>query len=168
MTVNESAAVGKSLLCQTDKGRDVEMLRIGRGGRFRIFVTARHNVDDAVGNYVIEGILEGVLSKEDRNWFLGRTSIVVIPFVDKDGVVENTPGADYSQLDGEDGIPSTQAIKEFLKTNWEQYWPSMIIDLHANDVRNPAKGASFIGRPYEAVDLDTDWHWKQTSRFSKN
>jgi len=155
-------------LCKTKKGRDVEMLRFGKGSRkLRILVTARHNADDVIGNYVIEGFIQGMLSEELRNWSLHHTDIVVIPFVDKDGVVENTPGADYSQRYGEDGIPATQAIKEFLKGKWERWYPSVIVDLHAKDARNTAKGASFVGRPYDAIDVDTDWHWQQTGRFSK-
>ena len=106
----DGESIKQETLCKTDKGREVEMLSIGRGGRFRIFVTARHNVDDAMGNYVIEGMVEGMLSKEDRNWFLGHTNIVVIPFVDKDGVEDKAHGTDYSARYGGDGTPATKAI----------------------------------------------------------
>lgn len=44
-------SIKQETLCQTDKGRDVEMLRIGKG-RFRMLVTARHHADDVIGNYV--------------------------------------------------------------------------------------------------------------------
>jgi len=151
----DGESIRQETLYQTAEGREVEMLRIGKG-RFRMLVTARHQADDTIGNYVIEGFIEGVLSEEDRHWFLNRADVVVIPFVDKDGVEDRAPGIDYSSRYGEDEIPATQAIKAFLKDNWEKWYPSMIVDLHANDARNPAKGASLVGRPYEALDVDTD------------
>jgi dienelactone hydrolase len=163
----DDESVNQETLCKTEKGRDVEMLHIGKG-RFRIFVSARHDAGDAIGNFVIEGMLDEILSEKNRHWFLHKTNIVVIPFVDKDGVEDKAHGTDYSARYGDEGISTTEATQEFLKTNWEMYWPSMIVDLHANDVRNPAQGVSFVGKPYEAVDVDTDWHWQQTGRFSRN
>jgi hypothetical protein len=94
-------------LCKSNKGRDVKILRIrkARGGKRRILLTARHDAKDAVGNYVIEGLIDAILSNaKDREWFQQHTEIVIIPFVDKDGVKGNVRGIDYSNRYGEEGI----------------------------------------------------------------
>lgn len=52
-----------SVLCKSRKGRDVELLRLGNAeARFGCVLTARHHCCEMMANFVIEGILEEVLS----------------------------------------------------------------------------------------------------------
>ena len=104
----DDGSVKQETLCKTEKGRDVEMLNIGKG-RFCIFVSARHDAGDAIGNFVIEGMLDEILSKDNRHWFLYKTNVVVIPFVYKDGVEDKAHGRDYSARYGGEGIPAKRS-----------------------------------------------------------
>jgi len=148
-------------LCRTDKGREVELLRTG-GGYYRMVLTARHDSRDAVASYVMEGFLDAVLGdNEDGKWLQSRVQIMAVPFMDKDGVEENSPGKDYSDDYGQESVLSSiKAIKERLKRDWAEYYPTIGIDLHgaAGDAADRHK-ASIVGGPDR-------WNWEQTLHFA--
>ncbi len=153
-------------LCRTDKGRAVELLRIDsrrKGyGSYPILLTARHDARDAVANYVLEGILETLVGdSEDAKWLRDRSGIVAIPFVDKDGVEDGTPGMDYAcDYGAESKLASVEAIKKFMKATWAEYYPVIIMDLHAAGPQSKVKGAAWVGGPGL-------WNWQQTLRFAE-
>ena len=76
-------------LCETRKGRDVEMLYVGRldgGADLRVLIAARHHCCEMMQSYVLEGMMAAILGEDDLGrWFQGRVECLVIPFVDKDG-----------------------------------------------------------------------------------
>lgn len=91
---NKSLAVEE--LCRTDKGRKVECLRLGKltaDPKYRVFLTARHHACESVPSYALEGIMEEVLadSAEGKIW-REQIELMIIPFVDKDGVEEGDQG----------------------------------------------------------------------------
>src|SRR5262245_26439423 len=59
-------------LCRTGKGREVELLRLGRrDGRcdHRVALTCRHHACEMMASYVLEGIVEAVLADSaDGQW----------------------------------------------------------------------------------------------------
>ena len=73
-------------LCKSRKGRSVPCLCLGEGER-SILLTARHHACESTGSYVLEGVLEELLSAPIPN-----TRLLVVPFVDYDGVVEGDQG----------------------------------------------------------------------------
>jgi predicted esterase len=133
-------------LCKSAKNREVEMLRIDsrRSGMYRLLLTARHDAGDTVSSHVLEGMLDTLLGDDaDGKWIRERTEIAAVPFVDKDGVEDGAPGTDYS-LDYGDAntLAATTAIKAFMKPGWAEFFPTVVIDLHASAAK---------GKPADAV-----------------
>ena len=73
-------------LCKSKKGRSVPCLRIGNGTKSIIF-TARHHACESTGNYVLEGVI-----KELAKSPIEDARILIVPFVDYDGVVDGDQG----------------------------------------------------------------------------
>jgi hypothetical protein len=89
-------ALSVSTLCTSRNGRAVEMIHIQEptgSPRPIIFLTARHHACEALGSYVMEGIMEAALANDALGKKLrSHWQIVAIPFVDKDGVEEGDQG----------------------------------------------------------------------------
>ncbi len=75
-----------SELCKSRKGRSVPCLRIGNGKKSIIF-TARHHACESTGSYVLEGVIT-----ELANNPIEDARILIVPFVDYDGVVDGDQG----------------------------------------------------------------------------
>jgi len=73
-------------LCKSERGRDVPYVRFGEGEE-QILLTARHHACEATGTYVLEGVVRELLREPIPN-----TEVVVVPFVDYDGVVDGDQG----------------------------------------------------------------------------
>ena len=72
--------------CKSVKGRDLPAVRFGEGDKW-ILLTARHHACEATGNYVMEGVIETLLTQLPQGY-----SVLVVPFVDYDGVVDGDQG----------------------------------------------------------------------------
>ena len=73
-------------LCKSRKNRSVPCLRIGEG-KESIILTARHHACESTGNYVLEGVIKDITENPIEN-----TRILVVPFVDYDGVTDGDQG----------------------------------------------------------------------------
>ena len=73
-------------LTKSRKGRSVPCLKIGEGERSIIFTT-RHHACESTGTYVLEGVLSEISKSPIPN-----SRILVVPFVDYDGVVDGDQG----------------------------------------------------------------------------
>jgi len=125
-----------SVLCKSRKGRDVELLRLGNAeARFGCFVSARHHCCEMMANFVIEGILEEVLSDgDDGAWLRENVSFFIVPFVDKDGVEDGDQGKnrrphDHNRDYHQAIYPEVRAIKTQLPEAMEgkEY---IFLDIH--------------------------------------
>jgi len=103
-------------LCKTKKGRSVPYVSFGEGERI-ILMTARHHACESTGNYVMEGVIEGLLKKPVHD-----TRVVCVPFVDFDGVVDGDQGKmrapyDHNRDYNIDSVlyPEVKAIRELAK-----------------------------------------------------
>ena len=76
----------QEVFCKSVKGRDLPCLRFGTGGKW-LLMTARHHACEATGNYVLEGAVETLLASLPAEY-----SVLVVPFVDYDGVVDGDQG----------------------------------------------------------------------------
>ena len=102
-------------LCKSRKGRSVPYVTIGDGENI-ILLTARHHACESTGSYVLEGVLDGIMSGE----YIENTKVVCVPFVDYDGVVDGDQGKRRAPFDHnrdyEAGVPAlypeTRAIRE--------------------------------------------------------
>ena len=88
--------------CQTKHGRSTRRLRIGNLGanpRHRLLFTCRHHSCEMMASWVLEGLMETILSDtDDGRWFRENTEALVIPFMDKDGVEEGDQGKKPSSI----------------------------------------------------------------------
>ena len=73
-------------LCKSRKGREVMCLSLGNGEK-SIILTARHHACESTGNYVLEGVVSELVKSPMEN-----ARILVVPFVDYDGVVDGDQG----------------------------------------------------------------------------
>lgn len=104
-------------LCKSPKGRSIPYITFGNGER-TIILTSSHHACESTGNYILEGVLEGLLKNPVIN-----SKVVCIPFVDFDGVVDGDQGKaraphdhnrDYS-AENPSIYPETAAVKEIAK-----------------------------------------------------
>lgn len=68
------------------KGRSVPALKLG-SGKTQILLTSRHHACESTGNYVLEGVLEELIREPIED-----TTILCVPFVDYDGVIDGDQG----------------------------------------------------------------------------
>ena len=111
----------RSVLTKSLKGRDVELLQIGKPGPDvkAVCFTARHHACESTASFVLEGFLQAAISGTPAgNEFRKKHVLYVIPFVDKDGVEQGDQGKNRSPHDhnrdyGEDSIyPEIEAIEK--------------------------------------------------------
>ena len=74
------------VFCKSVKGRDLPAVRFGDGDRW-ILLTARHHACESTGNYVLEGVMEVLTFLLPEEY-----SVLMVPFVDCDGVVDGDQG----------------------------------------------------------------------------
>lgn len=93
---DRGAFIETNTLCTSRKGRAVECARFGcidSEPRYRIWLSARHHACEMMASYVLEGILDAVLSDTELGaWLRGNVEFMVVPFVDKDGVEDGDQG----------------------------------------------------------------------------
>lgn len=101
----------KNELCVTEKHRSCPYYKFGHGKK-TLFFTSRHHACESTGTYVLEGLLSYLTRNLSDDY-----SVVCVPFVDYDGVVDGDQGKarwphDHNR-DYVDGLYSTvRAIKE--------------------------------------------------------
>ena len=81
------------ILCQTEKGRALPCIQLGTGKK-QILLASRHHCCESTGTYVLEGILEEIGGKLPPDY-----SLLAIPFVDYDGVMEGDQGKNRAPYD---------------------------------------------------------------------
>jgi hypothetical protein len=137
-------ALRRDVLCRTPKGREVELLHVGRlDGKapHKALLTCRHHCCEMMASYALEGILTTILSDtEDGQWLREHVEFLVVPFVDKDGVEDGDQGKnrfprDHNRDYGPDSLyPTTRAIKE-LVPRWAEGRLRFTLDLHCPWIR---------------------------------
>jgi hypothetical protein len=132
-------------LCNSEKGRNVELLRIGSGKDtpFKVYLSSRHHCGETMGTYAMEGIIETVLSDtEDGRWLREHCDFFMVPLVDKDGVEAGDQGKNRKPHDhNRDYIQrkynSVKAITEQVP-QWAENKPLFFLDLHCPWLRGGA------------------------------
>jgi len=116
-------------LGKTGMGRDYFCCRFG-GGPKVIWLAARTHSGETPGSYAMEGMLAQLADVCDPH-----VSVIAVPFIDLDGVVEgmygkNRPPVDFNRSwHVEETRPEIRALKEYIDTLSAP--PSMAVDLHA-------------------------------------
>jgi hypothetical protein len=132
-------------LVTSRKGRTVELLRLGRLDgrcRHRVLLTARHHCCEMMASYSLEGIMEAVLAADDRGrWFRENAEILVVPFMDKDGVEDGDQGKNRVPRDhgrdylGKSLYPETAALRDLVPP-WAQGRLHFAMDMHCPWIRD--------------------------------
>ena len=165
-----NANLKTSVLCKTKKGRDVELLRLGRlDGKcdVRVALTARHHCCEMMASYALEGILASILAgTEDGAWFRNHAEFLVIPFMDKDGVEDGDQGKNRRPHDhnrdytGESVYASVRAMRD-LVPKWSEGKLRFALDMHCPGLRPPGQSEiHFVGNPNQEI-------WNHVQQFSR-
>lgn len=108
-------------LCKGYKGSSVPCVKFG-DGEISIILTARHHACESTGNYVLEGVLEELITNPIPN-----AKVFCVPFVDFEGVIRGDQGKsraphDHNRdYDIESIYPECKTIKEYAKSNGCHY-----------------------------------------------
>lgn len=120
-------------LTTTPKGRKAELLRIGSPSpRYRVIYTARHHASEMMASWALEGIMEAAINDA---WLRENVELIVVPFVDKDGVEDGDQGKNRSPHDhgtdyGPTAVhPTVRAIMQ-QAPGWIGDVPTLAFDLH--------------------------------------
>ncbi len=165
---NGSPHLAVETLCRSRKGRPVESLRLGRlddGAGLKVALNARHHSCEMMAGYVLEGIMEFVLSDPDEGgWLRDHVQLWVVPFIDKDGVEDGDQGKnrrphDHNRDYAHGLYPETKAVREIM-TAWPESDLKMAISLHCPMLRGERQqNIYFVGPP-------NPYAWEQTGVFS--
>lgn len=145
-----------STFCHSGKGREVEQILISdfeNEPDYKILFVARNHACEMMANYLIEGIIDALLSgTPEMDTLLAKAEIMIIPFVDKDGVEEGDQGKnrlprdhnrDYS---GASLYATTAAIRKKIP-EWAGNTPWVAIDLHNPGIKGEGhEKIFFVGK----------------------
>ncbi len=121
-------------LCKSKKGRDIPYYDSENGDEI-ILLTARHHACESTGSYVLEGVLENILSSPE----FSKYRIICVPFVDLDGVIDGDQGKARTPYDhNRDYNPNVPAI--YSATRKIRQFPN-------------------LGKIAFAFDFHSPWHW---------
>ena len=83
----------KEVFCSSMRGRPLPAVRFGAGDRW-ILLTARHHACESTGSYVLEAAAETLCRELPAGY-----SVLAVPFVDWDGVLDGDQGKNRSPHD---------------------------------------------------------------------
>lgn len=168
--VGSNAALQERTLCQSRKDRAVEQLHIGNldgNPRFRVLVTCRAHCCEMMTSYAAEGLIEAVLANDTTGeWFRKNVELLVIPFVDKDGVEDGDQGKnrkprDHNRdYDANSIYPETRAIQDFVP-KWSEGKLRLTLDLHCPSIRGESNEKIYL------VGNENPEIWKEQQRFGE-
>lgn len=158
-------ALERGLLTHSERGRRVDLLRLGNltgNPPKRVLLTCRHHACEMMASHVLEGLMTQVLTDncEQARWLRKYVELVVIPFVDFDGVARGDQGKnraphDHARDYGPKGglYPETRAIRQLID---DPRGFDAVLDLHCPNVVGPTnQRIYFVGsddtRNWEAV-----------------
>ena len=146
------------VLCRSRKGRDVPKARFGcLSGRpkHRIFMSSRHHCSEATATPVLEGVASSFLADDELGrWLCENVELMVVPFVDYDGVTDGDQGKyraphDHNRDYTEFVYPETRAIRDWILGQAGGRL-DVFIDVHCPWIRN--------GKPNDTNEhLYTPW-----------
>jgi hypothetical protein len=139
---------------QTAEGRGLEMIRIGNPrAPYRVFLRARAHPWESGSNWIVEGLVHRLLTKDDDvTRFLERYVVYILPMANKDGVAHgmtrfNVRGKDLNRnwnLPADPALaPENAALERWLERMIaDGQRPHLAIELH-----NDGSGRLHISRP---------------------
>jgi len=142
-----------SVLCTSNKGREVEKLLISQFDnkpKSKLLIVARAHACEMMSSYVLEGIISSLLgSAPEMKLLLEQSEIQIIPFIDKDGVENGDQGKNRLPRDhnrdynGESIYATTKTLRETVP-KWVENHPWVGIDLHNPWVKGEGNEWAYI------------------------
>ena len=131
--------------CISRRGRSVPCLHIGNGDTSFVF-TARHHACESPGSYVLEGIIRELAASPIPN-----SRILIVPFVDYDGVVDGDQGKSRLPHDHNRDYIDEPIYPEIRATcrHMDTYGCNYGFDLHAPGHRGGVNDTIFVVRNLE-------------------
>ena len=130
-------------LCSDRSGRNVPLLEVfpeEKRAKMTLLFTARHHCCEASASHVLEGIVREVFSgSEEGRWVADNARVVVVPFMDLDGVENGEQGKhrlphDHNRDYIKEVYPTVRALKNLVSEKYADV-PVYFVDLHAPDLR---------------------------------
>lgn len=157
-------------LCQSRKGRPVELLRLGRlDGQppHRLLLTCRHHACESLASYELEGLMAAILADDALGqWLRQNVEFLIVPFMDKDGVEEGDQGKNRRPHDhNRDYLdapihPEVAALKAMVPP-WAAGKLRIALDLHCPHISGPDnEKLYFVGGPDQQI-------WARVQRLSE-
>ena len=168
---NEQQESGRALSVDADfPGGNVVLERIDGQAPHRALLTCRHHACESIASYVLEGLMETVLTAEAQGdaagiWLRDNVEFLVVPFVDKDGVEDGDQGKlryprDHNRDYDGDSVHATTGALRALVPAWSEDRLKIALDLHCPWIRGEHNEVIyFVGGPDER-------NWAQLQRFS--
>ena len=131
-------------LCRSRKGRPVPCARFGQINakpRYRMWLSSRHHCGEAPATYVLEGALGQIFADDDLGaWLRENIEVMVVPFVDYDGVVDGDQGKGRKPHDHNRDYylwvhPETKAVADWIR-DYAGNDIDVFLDIHDPWVRN--------------------------------
>lgn len=94
--IKNDSAVTRSVLTESEKGRQLPLLTFGNGKRDILF-TARHHCCESTASYVLDGVISSILEKHRE--LLDSFRFHIVPFTDIDGVEQGDQGKNRAPHD---------------------------------------------------------------------
>lgn len=143
-SIGPNPSLRKETLCQSRKGRNVERLHVGKldgDPDYRVLITCRSHACEMMMSHSVEGLIRAALASDERGqWFRDHVEMVVIPFVDKDGVEEGDQGKnrlprDHNRDYNANALyPETRALQASIP-KWSAGKKLIALDLHCPHIR---------------------------------
>lgn len=157
-------------LCHSRAGRPVERLRLGGSedaSRRHILITARHHACEMMCSYAVEGLIAAALADDSiGHWFRDHADVMIVPFMDTDGVEEGDQGKNRSPYDhnrdysGESIYRETAALRRVVP-KWLGDASLVQLDLHCPWLRGGINEILYqVGRPDPR-------QWQRQQRFGQ-
>lgn len=163
--------LSRGILTKSLKGRDVELLQIGKPGAGvkAVLMTARHHACESIASLALEGFMRAAIADTPAGVkFREKYVLYVVPFVDKDGVEAGDQGKDRKPHDhnrdyGKDSIfPEVDAIEALADSKkiqflFDMHCPTLRMDIH--------QGMCFVGT--KQVPIGNEANVKAFARLIK-
>lgn len=137
---NKNPYLSIDTLTISEKGRVVEQLIVGNPKlkpKYKMVITARHHACESMASYALEGLIEAILAKDSKEieWLRNNVEILIVPFVDKDGVQDGDQGKNRKPYDHnkdyarESIYNSVRALREKIPV-WSEGKLKAALDMH--------------------------------------
>ncbi len=136
----------------SESGKDLPGVRFGKGDKW-ILLTSRHHACEATGTYVLEGVVDTLLSGLPEDY-----SVLVVPFVDYNGVVNGDQGKNRKPYDHNRDYKeeSIYAVIRDIKAFAAEHNVVCSFDFHSPWHQGEQNDYVFLSRSTEAMEPVTN------------